>query len=146
MFLLLFNLLIESMDLIIDHTSKRSAEILKLDEKLSRRDISLDPRGYFLIRVDLLAAEIVVEHFTNDLDQQGRAIDPETGEVLGCQGGASREPHQVFRGRSAKELGVQLTEGENPCPLTRLDHALYLGRELQKAEESLLTGTSYVQD
>jgi dihydropteroate synthase len=38
-----------------------------------------------------------------------------------------------------------LTEGE-AVPLSRLDHALYLGRELQKAERCLDTGEPYVQD
>jgi dihydropteroate synthase len=52
----------------------------------------------------------------------------------------------VFRGRSAKELGIVLTEGEGPHPLSRLDHALYLGRELQKAERCLNEGSDYVQD
>ncbi|MFL0792348.1 MAG: DUF4346 domain-containing protein, partial [Prochlorococcus sp.] len=51
-----------------------------------------------------------------------------------------------FRGRSAKELGMQLTEGKGPYPISRLDHALYLGRELQKAETCLLTGETYLQD
>ena len=52
----------------------------------------------------------------------------------------------MFRGRSAKEIGIQLTEGEGPHPLSRLDHALYLGRELQKAEHCLRSGVDYVQD
>jgi dihydropteroate synthase len=52
----------------------------------------------------------------------------------------------VFRGRSAKELGIAITEGDGPHPVTRLDHALYLGRELQKAEWCLEQGLEYVQD
>jgi dihydropteroate synthase len=52
----------------------------------------------------------------------------------------------VFRGRSAKELGIALTEGPGPLCLSRLDHALYLGRELQRAELCLESGRAYVQD
>jgi dihydropteroate synthase len=52
----------------------------------------------------------------------------------------------VFRGRTAKELGIALTEGDGPFPLSRLDHALYLGRELQKAEAALWSGQHYIQD
>ena len=52
----------------------------------------------------------------------------------------------MFRGRTAKELGIALTEGDGPFPLSRLDHALYLGRELQKAELCLEQGIPYVQD
>ena len=117
-----------------------------LDDQLSQRFIALDPAGYFLIKLDREASELVVEHYRNDVDERGLATDPETGEVLSCRGGGPRTPAQVYRARSAKEMGIQLTEGEGPHPLTCLDHALYLGRELQRAELALLSGTDYVQD
>lgn len=117
-----------------------------LDDQLSQRFIALDPSGYFLIKVDADAAELVVEHYSNDVDDKGRATDPETGEVLACRGGGPREARRCFRGRTAKELGIALTEGDGPHPLSRLDHALYLGRELQKAEICLRNGDAYVQD
>jgi dihydropteroate synthase len=41
---------------------------------------------------------------------------------------------------------MQLTETEGTLPLSRLDHALYLGRELQRAEHCLLSGLDYIQD
>jgi len=118
----------------------------QLDEALSQRFIALDPAGYFLIRVDAEAGELVAEHFGNAINERGLATDPDTGEVLACRGGAPRSPLAVFRGRTAKELGIQLTEADGPLPLSRLDHALYLGRELQKAESCLLAGLPYVQD
>lgn len=118
----------------------------QLDERLSQRFIALDPAGYFLIRVDDQAEELVVEHYTNGIDARGLATDPETGEVLACRGSAPRAPAAVFRGRTAKELGILLTEAEGPLPVSRLDHALYLGRELQKAENCLVQGLAYVQD
>ena len=122
-------------------------KISQLDDELSKRFIALDPSGYFLIKVDFLAQEIVVEHFSNDLDESGRAIDPETGEVLGCRGGERRTPLATFRAASAKQMGMLLTEGEDgPRSVTRLDHALYLGRELQRAQNCLVTGNPYVQD
>lgn len=117
-----------------------------LDDQLSQRFIALDPSGYFLIRVDADAGQLVAEHFPNDVDSKGRAIDPETGEVLSCRGGNQRTPSVCYRGRTAKELGIALTEGEGPYPVSRLDHALYLGRELQKAEACLMQGRPYVQD
>jgi dihydropteroate synthase len=52
----------------------------------------------------------------------------------------------VLRGRTAKEVGIALSEGEGNHPLSCLDHALYLGRELQKAEQCLREGSAYVQD
>lgn len=125
-------------------SSPRSRE--ELDNALSQRFIHLDPAGYFLIRVDAEAGELEVEHYGNGIDERGRATDPETGEILACRGGEPRQPLAVFRGRTAKELGILLTEGEEEPPLSRLDHALYLGRELQKAEVCLVQGLPYVQD
>ena len=117
-----------------------------LDEGLSQRFIALDPTGYFLIKLDLEAGELIAEHYSNAIDDRGLATDPETGEVISCKGAGPRAPVAVYRGRSAKELGMALTEGDGPHPLSCLDHALYLGRELQKAELALETGATYIQD
>ena len=118
-----------------------------LDDRLSQRFIALDPSGYFLIKVNHSAAELVLEHYGNTIDEKGLARDSQTGEVLSCKGGnGPRQPSAVFKGRTAKDLGIQLTEGEGPHPLSTLDHAMYLGRELQKAEACLLSGARYVQD
>lgn len=117
-----------------------------LDERLSQRFIALDPVGYFLIKVDAAAGELVAEHYGNAIDEKGRATDPETGEVLSCRGALPRSPLAIYRGRTAKELGIALCEGPGPHPLSCLDHALYLGRELQKAETCLRLGLCYVQD
>ena len=118
----------------------------ELDDAHSNRSIELDPSGYFLIRIDAAAGELVVEHFGNGINDQGLATDPETGEVLSCRGGGPRTADAIYRGRSAKEVGMALTESADPLPLSRLDHALYLGRELQKAEHCLEQGVDYVQD
>ena len=117
-----------------------------LDDQLSQRFIDLDPSGYFLIKLDAEAGELVAEHYSNDLDERGRATDPETGKVLACRGGGPRSPSTSFRGRTAKELGIALTEADGTLPVSRLDHALYLGRELQKAEACLKAGVAYIQD
>jgi dihydropteroate synthase len=130
----------------MDVPAKRLAAATALDEGLSQRTIALDPAGYFLILVDHEAAELVAEHYGNGIDERGLATDPETGEVISCRNAGPRKPLAVFRGRTAKELGIALTEGEGAYPISRLDHALYLGRELQKAEAALLAGQPYVQD
>lgn len=117
-----------------------------LDDQLSQRFIALDPAGYFLIKLDREAGELVAEHYANGIDEQGQATDPETGEVISCRGAGPRLPQATYRGRTAKELGIALCEGEGPHPLSCLDHALYLGRELQKAEAALESGREYVQD
>ena len=117
-----------------------------LDESLSQRFIALDPAGYFLIKLNAAAGELIAEHYANGIDERGLATDPDTGEVLSCRAAGPRAPLAIYRGRSAKELGIALTEGEGPPALSRLDHALYLGRELQKAEQALEQGLPYVQD
>jgi len=122
------------------------SELAALDGRLSQRHIALDPAGYFLIRVDHSSAELVVEHFGNGIDERGLATDPETGEVLSCRGASPRQPLATWRARTAKQLGIALTEAEGDLPLSRLDHALYLGRELQRAEHCLIGGLPYIQD
>lgn len=118
----------------------------EFDDQLSQRFIALDPDGYFLIKLDRQAGELVAEHYANGIDERGLATDPDSGEVISCRGAGPRTPLATYRGRSAKELGIALTEGEGPHPLSRLDHALYLGRELQKAQAALESGADYVQD
>jgi dihydropteroate synthase len=121
-------------------------DLRALDEHLSQRPIDLDPAGYVLICLDRERGELVAELYSNGINARGLATDPDTGEVLSCRGSAPRRPVTVFRGRTAKQLGIQLTEGGTPSPISRLDHALYLGRELQKAEAALRSGGSYIQD
>ena len=70
-----------------------AAAIDALDQRLSQRFIALDPSGYFLIKLDRDATELVLEHYGNTIDDKGLARDSETGEVLRCDGGnAPRRP------------------------------------------------------
>ena len=121
-------------------------ERIRLDAQLSQRTIQLDPNGYVLIKLDREKGELIVEWFSNGINEQGLATNPETGEVLACKGSAPREPIKIFKGRSAKELGVALTETNEQPFISKLDHALYIGRELQRAEACLENGKDYVQD
>ncbi|MBP0001413.1 MAG: DUF4346 domain-containing protein [Cyanobacteria bacterium SID2] len=121
-------------------------ELAVLDDKLSQRFIELDPLGYFIIYLDREAGEICAEHYTNEINEKGLAVDPETGEPIPCSGGVQRKPTVIYRGRTAKELGIAITEKADPKLLSYLDHALYLGREFVKAEIALLSGEEYVQD
>ena len=117
-----------------------------LDDKLSRRQIELDPKGYFLIKLDTLRHELILEHYLNNIDSKGRAIDPESGEPISCKSKSPNQPSNIFRGKSAKEIGIQISEGHGPFPISRLDHAIYIGRELQRAEQCLRNGERYIQD
>ncbi len=117
-----------------------------LDDKLSKRQIKLDPKGYFLIKIEPTTSELILEHYLNDIDQKGRAIDPESGETIGCNSKSRNQPSNIYRGKSAKQLGIQISEGDGPYPVSHLDHAIYIGRELQRAEQCLITGKQYIQD
>ena len=116
-----------------------------IDNNLSNRDIDLDPNGYFIIKVDLEENKIILEHFLNNINDDGYALDPETNEPIKCDSQNKRVSNEVFKGISAKQLGIMITEERNDL-ITRFDHALYLGRELQKAEECLYKRLPYIQD
>jgi len=116
-----------------------------IDNNLSNRYIDLDSNGYFIIKVDLEKNNIILEHFLNNINDDGYALDPETNEPIKCDSQNKRVSNEVFKGISAKQLGIMITEERNDL-ITRFDHALYLGRELQKAEECLYKRLPYIQD
>ena len=120
-------------------------EKIKIDNNLSNRYIELDPNGYFIIKVNLEEKKIILEHFLNNINDDGYALDPETNEPIKCDSQSKRVRNEVFKGISAKQLGILITEERNDL-ITRFDHALYLGRELQKAEECLYKKLPYIQD
>ncbi|NEO84544.1 MAG: DUF4346 domain-containing protein [Spirulina sp. SIO3F2] len=123
-----------------------ATELAALDDQLSNRFIELDPEGYYIIFLDRDAGLICAAHYTNTISEKGLALDPETGEPIPVRGKVERKPTQIYTGRTAKELGMKLTEGEERAPLSCFDHALYLGREFVRAELALINGTEYVQD
>lgn len=124
----------------------RMVDLEAIDKKLSGRFIALDPSGYFIIYLDESAGLICAKHFTNVIDDRGLAIDPETGKPIPVRGKVERTPTQVFRGRTAKELCIEIFEKNQPSLVTLLDHAAYLGREFVRAEIALINGERYIQD
>ena len=120
-------------------------EKINKDNHLSNRYIDLDPKGYFIIKVDLKEKIIILEHYLNKIDKKGYALDPETNEPIKCDSGEKKSCNLTFTGTSAKELGIFICENRNDL-VSKFDHALYLGRELQKAEECLFKQLPYVQD
>ena len=122
---------------------KRENEVT--DKKLSQRDIVLDPLGYFIIKIDQNNKKIVVEHYLNNIDSKGIALDPLTNKPIQCNKQSKRQYNEIFEGNTAKAIGILITEKNNNL-ISKLDHAMYLGRELQKAEECLLKNDKYIQD
>tara|TARA_Y100000589_G_scaffold245287_1_gene232982 strand:- start:4001 stop:4387 length:387 start_codon:yes stop_codon:yes gene_type:complete len=120
-------------------------KIKHIDKKLSNRNINLDPNGYFLIKVDLMHKKIIVEHYLNKINNKGIAIDPDTNMPITCREDNIRQYNKIFIGESAKEVGILLSEKDEDL-ISKIDHALYLGRELQKAEECIMKNIEYIQD
>ena len=121
-----------------------------LDTALSDREIELDPKGYFLIYLDRSSGSICADLYSNSINDAGVACDPETGKPLPCSGSLKRQPIATFKGRTAKELCVDLFETfpikNETTVIDRLDHAAYLGREAMRAEIALYTDGEYIQD
>ncbi len=117
-----------------------------IDDELSKRDIELDPGGYFIIYLDREYGLICAKHFTNIINEKGLAVDPETGKVIPAKAKVERVAETLFQAKTAKELCVRILEQTQPSPVTKLDHAAYLGREFLRAENALITGENYTQD
>lgn len=67
-----------------------------------------------------------------------------------CEPDLIASQFSFYRGKTAKEISVQileieLPEGQSPV-CTHLEHANYLGREFQRAEFALMSGQDYIQD
>jgi len=116
-----------------------------IDKELSKRNINLDPDGYFLIKIDLINKKIIAEHYLNKINKKGIAIDPDTNMPITCKEENIRKYNKIFTGDTAKEIGILLTEKEEDL-ISKIDHALYIGRELQKAEECIIKNIEYIQD
>ena len=125
--------------------SKISKKKIGMDNDLSNRYIELDPNGYFIIKIDLKTKQIILEHYLNKINEDGYALDPKTNEPIKCDSKQIKSCNETFTGISAKEIGIEITEKRNDL-ISRFDHALYLGRELQKAEECLYKKLPYIQD
>jgi thymidylate synthase len=89
--------------------------------KISQEKDYFDPAGNFIIYVQ--DGNIIVEHTT-----------PNSGEVINC-----------YSGKSAVQLSREIIFSS---PGLQVDHAMYLGSELQKAEMALSSqqGLIYEQD
>ena len=125
--------------------SKIFKKKIGMDNDLSQRYIELDPNGYFIIKIDLETKQIILEHYLNKINEDGYALDPKTNEPIKCDSKQIKSCNETFTGISAKEIGIAITEKRNDL-ISRFDHALYLGRELQKAEDCLYKKLPYIQD
>ncbi len=95
-------------------------------EAVENKKMEFDESGFFVI---LVKDEIIVEHYLN-VQKEGK-LEVETGGL-----------NKVITGKSAKAICETIIREKL---VSRLDHAAYLGRELQKAEIALEHGLEYEQ-
>ena len=96
------------------------SQIKQVPVKSGNKQVKLDKAGYFLIRLNRTEKLIEVGFCTND-------------HVLRFQ----------FNGFNALDLCKTIAD---TIDLKESAHAMYLGRELQRAEDCLKTGSEYIQD
>jgi hypothetical protein len=94
-------------------------------KKTSTGDVQLDKEGFFVI--ELIGKEIQVEYYSN-IYKKGKIV--------------SGKLKKVFVGIQADALCDTIARH---IPLLYPEHYLYLGRELQRAEDALVHGKKYVQ-
>lgn len=93
--------------------------------KTPQKNVELDPRGFLVI--EIRQDEIFVEYYEN-VYKNGKIV---SGKI-----------QMVFSGTKADALSDTIA---SLVANLRPEHYLYLGRELQKAQECLENNTEYVQ-
>jgi dihydropteroate synthase len=93
--------------------------------KTPRKDVILDPAGFVIIEVR--QQEIIVEYYTN-VYKDNKIV--------------SGNLQKVFSGTKADALSDTIAQHITSF---RKEHYLYLGRELQKAQDALEQQKKYIQ-
>jgi len=101
-----------------DAGAEAHAEVVR---GVGEKDFKPDKKGWFKVQVDREAGEIVAAHYRPGED----------------------EPSTVIRGCDAREVYQTIIRLNL---VSKLDHAAYLGKELEKAAVALKLGRSYTQD
>ena len=94
-------------------------------EKTSQKDVILDPKGFFVI--EIYKEEIRVEYYTN-IYKKNKIV--------------SGNFEKVFSGKKADALSDTIVKH---IPDLRSEHYMYIGRELQRAQNALEKGKKYIQ-
>lgn len=104
----------------------KEVPLIEATNKL-RKDVKLDPEGFFVIEVDKKNKKIRVEFYSN-VYKNKRIV---TGNLK-----------MVFEGIKADGLCDTIA---NKISDLLPDHYLYLGRELQRAQDALEKNKKYIQ-
>jgi len=84
--------------------SELKSQITAIDHQLSKRPITLDPAGYFIIYLDREAGLICAKHYSNIINEKGLAVDPETPITM--------FDHAAYLGREFTRAEYALITGE----------------------------------
>mmetsp|Transcript_20642 Transcript_20642/g.32501 ORF Transcript_20642/g.32501 Transcript_20642/m.32501 type:complete len:337 (-) Transcript_20642:200-1210(-) len=138
----------ESRDPLKAPASHDLTERAVLDQLLSTRSLTMDDKGYFMMKLDHAKGVIRVTYHSCIKNDKGEVCDVHGKKISCCEGNNNRpEPMATFEARTAKELTVMVFERwEHAKDLVSVGHAAYIGREAQKAEECLFAGRFYQQD
>lgn len=122
-----------------------------VDKYLSSRHTPMDPKGYFLVKIDDASQTIVASFHSCIVNDQGEVCDLQGKKIPCCGDDAKKnrpEPMKVWTCRTAKELTTEIFERWQDLPKAELSagHAAYIGREAQRAEQCLYSGAPYQQD
>jgi dihydropteroate synthase len=90
--------------------------------------LEFDSNGFFIILIDKQRKKIIAEHYLN----------VEKGKLL-----ATGKLDRIIEGDDAESISHTISK---LGLVSSTDHAMYLGRELQKAEIALKAGTEYEQE
>lgn len=96
-------------------------------QKIPKKDVMLDPNGFFVIEIDRKQNEIRVEYYSN-VYKNNRIVSG----IL----------EKVFTGVKADAMGDTIA---NNIPKLLPTHYMYIGRELQRAQCALEKNKKYVQ-
>lgn len=132
-------------------SSQELTECSILDKFLSARSLTMDDKGYFMMKLDHEKGVIRVTYQSCIKNDKGEICDVHGNKIScsdkGCSGNNRPDPMATFEGRTAKELTVKIFERwEHAKDLVSVGHAAYVGREAQRAEQCLFAGNFYQQD
>ena len=96
-------------------------------KKTRKKNVILDPNGFFVIEIDRKEKQIRVEYFSN---------------VYKNKKIVSGNLQKVFVGKKADALSDAISKN---VPELLPEHYLYLGRELQRAQCALEKNKEYIQ-
>jgi adenosylcobinamide kinase / adenosylcobinamide-phosphate guanylyltransferase len=134
-------------------TNEQRIDAVRLDRFLSTRSTAMDSNGYFMIRLE--DAKIMATFHSCMVNDKGEVCDLHGVKIKcsddGCSSSGSSslpDPMMTWKCRTAKELTTAIFEQWTDIDKVGLSvsHAAYIGREAQRAEHCLYSGTHYQQD